>query len=136
MIEGTEGLEEGRELTQKEAPSKVKCAHLIEIAHTDDENWGCKLLEKYTKYGPLLQLLGKHKIKAKLHVLVFGRTGTIYKHNRQVLEQLGLDRKEATQALGELHDLTVSYAHNMYQLYRQLRQENNEKKEKKENHPT
>ena len=67
---------------------------------------------------------------------MFGRTGTVYKHNTQVLEQLGLDRKDAMQALGEVHDLTVSYAHNMYQLYRQLRQENNEQSEKKENHPT
>ena len=53
-----------------------------------------------------------------------------------MLEQLGLDRKEATQALGEVHDLTVSYAHNMYQLYRQLRQANNEQNYKEENHPT
>ena len=95
-----------------------------ESYHTDDENWGWKLLGKCTKYGPLLQLLEKHRLGAKLHVLVIGRACTIYKHNRQVLEQLGLDRNEATQALGEVHDLTISYAHTMYQLYGQLRQEN------------
>ncbi|KAK3239766.1 hypothetical protein CYMTET_50334 [Cymbomonas tetramitiformis] len=134
MIEGLEDLEDGWECTQQEAPARVKNLHLIEVAHTDDEKWGPKLLEKYTKYGPLLQLLRRHGFRAKLHVFAVGRTGTVYKHNRDILEQLGLDRKEAIQALQRIHDLTVNYAHSTYQLYRRLRQEKQEK-EKDENHP-
>ncbi|KAK3234128.1 hypothetical protein CYMTET_55617 [Cymbomonas tetramitiformis] len=134
MIEGLEDLEDGWECTQQEAPGKVKNLHLIEIAHTDDEKWGPKLLEKYMKYGPLLQLLRGHGFRAKLHVFVVGRTGTVYKHNQEILEQLGLNRKEATQALERIHDPTVDYAHNAYQLYRRLRQEKREE-EMDGNHP-
>ncbi|KAK3261599.1 hypothetical protein CYMTET_29498 [Cymbomonas tetramitiformis] len=74
MIEGLEDLEDGWECTQHEALEKVKNLHLIEIAHTDDAKWGPKLLGKYTKYGPLLQLLRRHGFRAKLHVFVVGRT--------------------------------------------------------------
>ncbi|KAK3274381.1 hypothetical protein CYMTET_17430 [Cymbomonas tetramitiformis] len=134
MIEGLEDLEDGWECTQQEAPARVRNLHLIEVAHTDDEKWGPKLLEKYKKYGPLLQLLRRHGFRAKLHVFAVGRTGTVYKHNQDILEQLGLNRKEATQALQRIHDLTVNYAHSTYQLYRKLRQEKQEE-EKDKNHP-
>ncbi|KAK3280535.1 hypothetical protein CYMTET_11629 [Cymbomonas tetramitiformis] len=134
MIEGLEDLEDGWECTQQEAPARVKNLHLVEVAHTDNEKWGPKLLEKYTKYGPLLQLLRRHGFRAKLHVFAVGRTGTVYKHNRDILEQLGLNRKEATQALQRIHDLTVNYAHSTYQLYRKLRQEKQEE-ERDENLP-
>ncbi|KAK3263793.1 hypothetical protein CYMTET_27427 [Cymbomonas tetramitiformis] len=42
------------------------------------------------------------------------RTGTVYKHNQKILEQLGLNKKEATQALRRVNDLTVEYAHSTY----------------------
>ncbi|KAK3289141.1 hypothetical protein CYMTET_3412 [Cymbomonas tetramitiformis] len=134
MIEGLEDLEDGWECTQREAPTRVKNLHLIEVAHTDDEKWGPKLLEKYMKYGPLLQLLRGHGFRAKLHVFAVGRTGTVYKHNQDILEQLGLNREEATQALRRIHDLTVDYAHSTYQLYRRLTQEKQEDKAD-ETHP-
>ncbi|KAK3276752.1 hypothetical protein CYMTET_15202 [Cymbomonas tetramitiformis] len=106
MIEDMEDLVDGWECTQHEAPGKVKNIHLIGIAHTDDEKWGPKLLKKYTKYGPLLQLLRRHGFTAKLQVFVICRTCTVYKHNQKILEQLGLKKKEATRALRGIHDLT------------------------------
>ncbi|KAK3275356.1 hypothetical protein CYMTET_16512 [Cymbomonas tetramitiformis] len=136
MIEGMEDLEEYQECAQHEAPGRIKCLHLTEVAHTDDKKWDQNSKEKYTKYGSLQQLLKKHGLNTKLHVMVCGRTSTVYNHNQKVPERLGLNKKEVTQSLKELHDLTVSYAHNMYQLYRQLRQESQTgSEEEDENHP-
>ncbi|KAK3245211.1 hypothetical protein CYMTET_45207 [Cymbomonas tetramitiformis] len=134
LIEGMEGMKDGEELTQKDAPKKVTTLHLIEIAHTDDEKWGGKLLEKHVKYTSLKRLLEGHRFKTKLHVMVLGRTGTVYRHTKQILEQLGLNKMEAIMALKKIHGLTVTYANSMYQLYRELRR--GQKEQEEENHPT
>ncbi|KAK3242270.1 hypothetical protein CYMTET_48027 [Cymbomonas tetramitiformis] len=50
LIEGLECATENSRMTQKGGPTQVIMLHLIEIAHTDDEHWGSKLVEKWTKY--------------------------------------------------------------------------------------
>ena len=93
-----------------------------------------------------MDLLKAHGFKATLHVMVTGRTGTIYEHNKKILEKLGHDSREATKALQKLHDQTVENTHDMYWLYRKLVREHEqnrtseakrkEKEKANENHPT
>ncbi|KAK3287924.1 hypothetical protein CYMTET_4602 [Cymbomonas tetramitiformis] len=118
MLEGTQGLKESDRSTQTEALDKVKMIHLIELTCTDDQNWETALLEKWEKYGPLLQLLRDHGYKAQLHVIVVGRTGTVYEHNKRALNKMGMNKKEAEKTLRNLSKTTVSYANSLYWLYR------------------
>jgi len=146
LIEGMEDCKGDKEYTQAEAKKAVKHIHVIEYTYTDDEKWGQALLGKYKKYGPLMDLLKAHGFKATLHVMATGRTGTLYEHNKKILEKLGHDSREATKALQKLHDLTVKNAHDMYWLYRKLVQEHEqnriaeakrkEKEKANETHPT
>eukprot|EP00854_Cymbomonas_tetramitiformis_P001419 gene1419-biopygen1281 len=143
MLEGTQGLKEGDRPTQAEALAKVKMIHLIELTCTDDQYWEAALLEKWRKYGPLLQLLKDHGHKAQLHVMAVGRTGTVYEHNKRALNKMGMNNKEAEKTLRNLSKTTVGYANSLYWLYRkrmdeQRKRDNAQKKDLRigQDHPT
>ena len=143
MLEGTQGLTDGDRPTQTEALSKIKMIHLIELTCTDDQNWEMALLDKWKKYGPLLQLLRDNGFKAQLHVIVIGRTGTVYEHNKRALNMMGMNNKEAEKTLRNLSKTTVGYANSLYWLYRKRIEEqrkinNARAKEARtgQNHPT
>ncbi|KAK3279623.1 hypothetical protein CYMTET_12485 [Cymbomonas tetramitiformis] len=143
MLEGTQGLKEGDSPTQTEALDKVKMIHMIELTCTDDQNWEAALLEKWRKYGPLLQLLRDHGHKAQLHVIVVGRTGTVYEHNKRALNKMGMNNKEAEKTLQHLSITTVSYATSLYWLNRnriddQRKSDNTQKNDARagQKHPT
>ena len=143
MLEGTQGLKEGDRPTQAEALAKVKMIHLIELTCTDDQYWEAALLEKWRKYGPLLQLLKDHGHKAQLHVMAVGRTGTVYEHSKRALNKMGMNNKEAEKTLKNLSKTTVGYANRLYWLYRkrideQRKRDNAQKKDLRigQDHPT
>ncbi|KAK3274918.1 hypothetical protein CYMTET_16932 [Cymbomonas tetramitiformis] len=127
----------------KESLEKAKAQLTEELTCTDDQYWEAALLEKWRKYGPLLQLLKDHGHEVQLHVIAVGRTGTVYEHSKRALNKMGMNNKEAEKTLRNLSKMTIGYANSMYWLHRkrieeQRKQENSRKKDSRmgQDHPT
>ena len=99
--------------------SKAKTVHIVEVKYCRDTDRTLQERRAAEQHKDLIKLLTDKKTKAKLHTLLVGVGGTIYKKSRDTLIQLGLDRKEAVTLLEKINIYTANQAQTVIAIRRQ-----------------
>ncbi len=78
--------------------------HLVEIKYCQDTRPEHQQEKAQSQHEALVKTLEKHKqYKVKLHTILLGVAGTIYKDMNKTLKQLGLSATQTTKCVNELH---------------------------------
>ena len=125
-----DGLEEGwqdLEVTQDRLKDmQRRCrVHILEVGYCRDNAALQKRFEKKRQHAALVKELRQAGWEVEEVPLALGHCGSVYRHELEAIQRLGVDKKDATTLFKWLHRHAVNSTCAAARLYQQLRRERN-----------